>query len=179
MTGHIDGYAAAVLEVARAEGSLKEVVDEIYTIARVIDGSAELRNTLSDIRIPVERKQGVVEELLSGRASALTAALVDLVVATGRVTDLLAISDRLAERAAAERNRVVAEVRCARSLDAATVARLEESLGRATGKEVEVKTVVDPSVIGGIMARIGDVVIDGSMRCRFEQLRESLGITDG
>jgi len=117
---------------------------------------------------------------VSGKASALTAALVDLIVATGRATDLSAIADRLAESAAAEENRVVAEVRCAQSLDSATVARLEESLGRATGKDIEVKTVVDPSVIGGIVARVGDVVIDGSLRHRFGQLRDSLaGGADG
>ena len=124
--------------------------------------------------MPVERKRGVVQELVSGRTTDLTAALVDLIVAAGRGGDLPAIADRIVGRIAAERNRVVAEVRCAQSLDAATVARLEESLSTATGKEVEVKAVVDPAVIGGILARVGDRVIDGSLRRRFEQLRHSL-----
>jgi len=180
VTARIDGYAAAVLALARAEGLLGVVVDELYAIGHAFEGSAELRRTLSDIRVPLERKRGVIGELVSGKASALTAALVDLIVATGRATDLSAIADRLAESAAAEENRVVAEVRCAQSLDSATVARLEESLGRATGKDIEVKTVVDPSVIGGIVARVGDVVIDGSLRHRFGQLRDSLaGGADG
>ena len=58
--------------------------------------------------------------------------------------------------------------------DAETVERLAEALGAATGKEVAVKTVVDPSVIGGLVARVGDTVIDGSVRRRFEELRQQL-----
>ncbi len=52
--------------------------------------------------------------------------------------------------------------------------RLAEALGRATGKNVELKTVVDPSVIGGVVARVGDQVIDGSIRRRLELARERL-----
>jgi len=59
-------------------------------------------------------------------------------------------------------------------LDAATIARLTASLSRATGKDVEVKTVVDPTVIGGVVARVGDVVIDGSVSHRLQELRETL-----
>ena len=58
--------------------------------------------------------------------------------------------------------------------DADTVSRLEAALGRATGKQVEVKVVVDPSVVGGIVARVGDTVIDGSVRSRLDSLRHAL-----
>ena len=89
-------------------------------------------------------------------------------------SDLPAIADRLADKAAAERNKAIAEVRSAIDLDEATVARLQESLSKATGKDVEVKTVVDPSVLGGIVARIGDTVIDGSLAHRMQSVRETL-----
>ena len=59
-------------------------------------------------------------------------------------------------------------------LDDATVQRLAEALSRATGKQVEVKTVVDPSLVGGVVARVGDTVIDGSLRHRLEGLRQAL-----
>ena len=55
-----------------------------------------------------------------------------------------------------------------------TVRRLAESLSRATGKQVEVKTVVDPSLIGGLVTRVGDIVIDGSLRHRLDSLRQAL-----
>ncbi len=170
----IDGYAAAVLEVARAEGELDRIGDELFKVARAFESSRELRESLADRRIPVERKLGVVEDLLGGRTSPLTLGLVSFVVGVGRATDLTAIADRVAARAATERDRVIAEVRTAVHLDDAQVARLAEQLSRATGKDVDVKVVVDPSVIGGLVTRVGDTVIDGSVRTRLTEIRDRI-----
>ena len=73
-----------------------------------------------------------------------------------------------------ERRRAVAEVRSAVPLTADQVERLRDALNRATNKEVEIKVVVDPSVLGGVVARVGDVVIDGSVRHRLEQMKEQI-----
>jgi F-type H+-transporting ATPase subunit delta len=170
----IEGYAAAILEVARGEGRLDRVGDELYRISRTFESSIELREALSDPRLPVERKIGVVEDLLGSRVLPLTMNLVSFVIASGRAGDLPAIADRLAARSAAERDRVIAEVRSAVELDDETLARLTEALNRATGKQVQIKAVVDPSVIGGLVARVGDTVIDGSVRRRFDDLRQQL-----
>jgi F-type H+-transporting ATPase subunit delta len=170
----VHGYAAGLLEVARAEGAVDRVGAELYRIARALETSSELRLALSDPRLPPARKQGIVEDLLGGRVLPLTLNLVSFVVAAGRSSDLPAIADRLAEQAAAERDRAIAEVRTAFELDEETVRRLTESLSRATGKRVEVKTVVDPSLIGGLVTRVGDTVIDGSLRHRLEGLRQAL-----
>ena len=170
----VRGYAAGLLELARAEGVVPRVSDELYRIARALETSSDLRLTLSDPRLPLERKHGVVADLLGGRVLPLTLNLVNFVVAAGRSRDLPAIADELATRAANERDRVVAEVRTAFELDEETVQRLAEALSRATGKQVEVKTVIDPSLVGGVVARVGDTVIDGSLRHRMEGLRQAL-----
>ena len=101
-------------------------------------------------------------------------ALVSFVVAAGRSRDLPAIIDRLVERAAQERQEVVAEVRTAIPLDDERREKLAQALSKATGKKVSVKVVVDPSVLGGVVAQVGDTVIDGSVRRRLEQLKEVL-----
>ncbi len=170
----IEGYAAAILEVAKGEGQLERVGDELYRISRVFESSVSLREVLVDPRVPSERKLGVLEDLLGDKVSPLTLNLVTFVVSAGRFGDLAEITDRLTARAAAERNRAIAEVRSAIELDDETVARLVEALGTATGKQVDVKTVVDPSVIGGLVVRVGDTVIDGTVRHRFEELRQQL-----
>jgi F-type H+-transporting ATPase subunit delta len=170
----IAGYASAILEIARSEGEMGRVGDEMFRIARSFEESAELRDALTDRRIPVDRKRAIVAELLEGKASTLSAGLVSFVVGMGRAADLPAIAERMAEQAAAERDRAIAEIRTAVELDPAMVARLEEALGRATGKQVEAKTVVDPAVLGGVVARVGDIVIDGSLRRRLEEFRDKL-----
>jgi F-type H+-transporting ATPase subunit delta len=170
----IDGYAAAILEFAKAEGELDRIGDELFRIARAFESSDSLRDALIDPRLPLERKKGIVDDLLGGKTSPLAMSLVNFVVSLGRAGELPAIADRLAERAAAGRQRVLAEVRSAVELDRDTVARLAASLSAATGKNVEVKAVVDPTVIGGVVTRVGDLVIDGSVSHRLQELRETL-----
>ncbi|HVL92959.1 MAG TPA: ATP synthase F1 subunit delta [Acidimicrobiales bacterium] len=174
MSERSDAYAAALFEVARAEGSLETVEEELFRVARTFEASEDLRSTLSDQAIPVDRRQGIVEDLLGGRASPVTTALVSFVVGSGRGRDLPAIIDKLVERAAAERSQSVAEVRAAVPLSTDQRQRLEAALSTATGTTVSVKVVVDPSILGGIVARVGDTVIDGSVRHRLDQLKEVL-----
>jgi len=170
----IVGYANGILELARAEGEVERVEDELFSIAQALDKSAELRSSLTDPQLPVERKQAVIAELLGGRASELTVGLVQFIVGQGRVSELPDIARALVEKAAESRSRALAEVRSAVPLDEDTIARLTAALSKATGKKVEVKVIVDESVIGGIVARVGDTVIDGSIARRMDSLRQAL-----
>jgi F-type H+-transporting ATPase subunit delta len=170
----INAYAEALFEVARAEGSLGRVEDELFSVARTFETNDALRDVLTDQAIPADRRQSIVEDLLGGRASAVTTALVNFVIAAGRARDLPKIIDRLVEKAAESRSEAVAEVRTAFPLDDEQRARLAEALSKHTGRKVSVKVIVDPSVMGGVVAQIGDTVIDGSVRRRLEQLKETL-----
>ena len=170
----IDGYADALFEIAKAEGDLDEVEDELFRFARSLEASDELRTALTDELVPVERRQAVVEDLLGGRASRTTTALISFVVGSGRGKDLPAIIAKLVERAAAEKEKAVAEVRSAVPLNKDQQHRLAAALANATGKQVELKVVVDPSVLGGLVATVGDVVIDGTVRTRLDQLKSRL-----
>jgi F-type H+-transporting ATPase subunit delta len=167
-------YADALFAVARAEGILEEVEDELFRFSQTLQGSDELREALTDARIPAARRQQIVEDLLGGKASPVTVALVSMVVGTGRARDLPAIIRQLVERSAAEANKEVAEVRSAVPLSAEQRERLAQALSTATGKQVAIKVVVDPSVLGGVVAQVGDTVIDGSVRNRLDQLKQAL-----
>ena len=113
--GRIDGYARGLFEVARAEGTLDEVEDELFRFARSYESSDELRNALSDDQIPPGKRQAIVEDLLGGRATPTTVQLVSMVIGSGRSRDLPAIIDRMVERAASAKDLELAEVRYARS----------------------------------------------------------------
>src|SRR5690606_31878666 len=82
MSNHerILAYASALFEVARSEGNLAEVEDELFRFARTLEGSDELRSALTDPALPVSRRQQIVEDLLGGRANPLTTSLVSMVV---------------------------------------------------------------------------------------------------
>jgi F-type H+-transporting ATPase subunit delta len=168
----ISGYASGIFELAKAEEELERVEDELFSVAQALDDSNELRATLTDPQFPTDKKHALVNDLIGGRASSLTLDLVQLIVSQGHASELSAIARALVETAAASRDMAVAEVRSAVALDDETIERLAAALGRATGKNVEVKVVVDESVIGGIIARVGDTVIDGSLARRVDSLRQ-------
>jgi F-type H+-transporting ATPase subunit delta len=170
----IASYADALLTVAANEHQLDEVSDELFRFARVLEGSDELRDALTDPHLPAARRQQIVEDLLSGKASDVTVALVSMVVGVGRGRDLPAIVDHVVKVSAQRNQKAVAEIRSAIDLTDDQRSRLAEALARVTGGPVDVKVIVDPTVLGGIVAQIGDTVIDGSVRHRLSQLRETI-----
>lgn len=170
----IDGYARALFEIARAEGTIDEVEDELFRFARSYESSDALRNALTDEMIPAGKRQAIVEDLLGGKATSTTTQLVSMVVGSGRGRDLPAIIDKLVERASNSKDLEVAEVRSAIALTDDQQDRLKAALANATGKAVNLKVIVDPSILGGIVATVGDAVIDGSVRTRVDQLKSRL-----
>jgi len=170
----IEGYARALFEVARAEGTLDEVEDELFRFARSYESSDSLRNALTDEHIPAEKRQAIVVDLLGGKTTTTTIQLVSMVVGSGRSRDIPAIVDSLVARASSAKQLDVAEVRTAVELTDDQRARLKAALENATGKSINLKTIVDPSVVGGIVATIGDTVIDDTVRTRIEQLKSRL-----
>ena len=170
----IEGYARALFEVARAEGTLDEVEDELFRFARSYESSDSLRNALTDEHIPAEKRQAIVEDLLGGKTTTTTIQLVSMVVGSGRSRDITAIVDSLVARASSAKQLDVAEVRTAVELTDDQRARLKAALENATGRSINLKTIVDPSVVGGVVATIGDTVIDDTVRTRIEQLKSRL-----
>lgn len=167
-------YAEALFAVARAEGPLAEIEDELFRVAQVIKGNDELRDKLADPHIPVATRQQIIFDLLDGKAEPTTVNLVSLVVGNGRARELPAIIDTLVSTSAAEANKEVAEVRSAIALTDDQKSRLAEALGTATGKQVEIKVIVDPSLQGGLVAQVGDTVFDGTIKRRLDQLKNVL-----
>ena len=175
MSGNrIEGYARGLFEIARAEGTIDEVEDELFRFARSFEGSDALRTALSDEQIPPAKRQAIIEDLLGGKATSTTTQLISMVVGSGRTSDLPAIIDQLVARASSAKHQEVAEVRTAVALTADQETRLAAALANATGKQVNLKVVVDPSVLGGLVATVGDTVIDGSVRTRIDQLKSRL-----
>jgi len=166
-----EAYARALFEIAQAEGSLERVEDELFRVARAFESNDQLRSTLTDSTLPADRRQQVVEQLLGGKASATTVQLVSMLVTSGQVKEMPVIIDALVKRASGEKSQEVAEVRSAIPLTDDQQKRLAAALTKATGKALNLKVVVDPSVLGGLVAVVGDEVIDDTVRTRLDQLK--------
>lgn len=169
----IQGYAQAILAVASAESNGAQIEDEIYRFSQVLQSSEELKSTLSDASIPSARRQQIVEDLLDGQVTQTTVALVSMVVAAGMGSDIKAIADKVVGLGAESRDKAVAEVYSVVDLSSDQQQRLAAALKSATGKDVEMKIIIDESVMGGLLVQIEDEVIDGTVRTRLKQLREA------
>ena len=170
-----EGYAQALFAAAQAEGVLAKVEDELYGFVRSMEQNPQLREALTDAALPVDRRKAVVSELLSERAHPLAATLIGFVIDAGHARDLGKIIDGLARMAAREREQELAEIRSAVALTDKQRDRLAAALSQATGRKIEVKVGVDPTVVGGVVARVGDLVFDGSVAGRLEGAKHALG----
>lgn len=171
MTERASGYAQAIVTLATSEGALDVVEDELLEIARSVDDNDELRETLTDSNLPVQRRLGFVDSEVLQTANPATRSAVAMIVAGGRAGDVSAIAHEVARLAAASRDRELAEVIVAVPLQDSQRDALQAALEEATGKQLDLKVFVDPSVVGGVRAKIGDTVIDGSVARRLDDVR--------
>ncbi len=167
----VPGYAQALFHIVKAEGELDRVEDEMYRLGKLLESNHELKQALSDQSVDLAQRDKMLEELLAGKISPHTIEMTKFVLGQGRGRQLPQIFEEVSRLAAEARESVVAEVRSAVALDDKQSAELAKALSQATKKKVTVKVIVDPSLIGGVVAKVGDTVIDGSVKSRLEQLK--------
>ena len=173
-TETIQGYADALLAVARAEGNLDQTRTQLAEVARAVDANDQLRSSLSNNLLPAATRGQIVDDILGNKTNSAVRALVGMIVAAGRGGQLTQIVDAFINSAAAAGGKRVAVVRSAVALSEDQKARLSHALAAQAGGPVELENIVDPEVVGGAVTTIGDTVIDGSIRTRLNQMKEAL-----
>lgn len=165
-------YAQALAQTVRETDQLALVRDEVVAVARLFTESAELQATLKSPIVDAAAKQAVMNEIAARlQVSQLVKRFLTVVGEYGRFSLLPAIAKAVA-RAYDERAGIrEVELRVAAPLDADMSRRLEAALVRATGGKVRVRELVDPSLIGGVVAKVGTLVYDGSLRTKLEEMR--------
>jgi len=164
----------AAFMVADADGTLDATEEEIFRFGRAVDSSADLQMALTDPALSAPAKAGIVADLLQDRATAATRQVLEYAVGHLHGRRIDSVVDDLAAAAAAQRQRIVAEVRVAQALDADQQRRLAEALSALKGRKVRLNVAVDPAVIGGVHVTVGDEVIDGTVASRMEQARRTM-----
>lgn len=164
----------AMLAVAEKDGSIEDVEDELFRFGRILDGQPRLRRLLADPLAPADRRAELLDSLISGKVSQVTARLLGAAVRMPRGRSLDAVAEGLAELAAARRDRYVAHVTAPTPLDAEQEERLASALSRVYGRGISLQIEVDPDLLGGLVVRVGEEVIDGSVSSRLDRARQRL-----
>ncbi|HSD89170.1 MAG TPA: ATP synthase F1 subunit delta [Kofleriaceae bacterium] len=168
-------YAKAIFDIGSEQGGLDKMGADLRTLANAMKESPELVSTLSNPAIRRSDRRKVVDALLQ-RIGVVTVTrnTVYLLLDGERLGDLPAISRELDRLIEAKAGRVAAEVVSAKPLDPSQLSQITTTLEKLSGKKVSVTSRQDPGLLGGVVAKVGDVVYDGSLRTQLRNLRDEL-----
>ena len=169
-------YAAALFDVAGRAGRSDRAGGELASLLQTIDGHAELRQVLETPAVPAHVKKEIVSKLLAaaGGFSDEVTRLATMLAERDRLSALRDVHAAYQERLLEEQKIVPADVITASPLSDASRAALTRALGQATGRQVMLNERVDPAIVGGVIARVGSMVFDGSITRQLERLRQKL-----
>lgn len=167
-------YARVLFDLASAADAVDAADEGLRTIAETVRGSMELREVLSDLAIPGEKKRGIMRDLFSGVTSPEAVAVATLLIERNALASLGDVHRIFSEIAEAERGIVVAEVTTAVALTGATRASLLDKLSSALNRPVSLRERVDGSIIGGIRINVAGRVFDGSLISQLDAMRAAL-----
>ncbi len=166
-------YAEAMFELARKHNTLDRTLEDLKGIAQLF-ANRKLAYLLREPRVPAQRKETALREALASRVLPLSLNLALLIVQRELVDMMPTIASEYEQYLLNYRNQAVAVVTSATSLEESQATRVKQALERATGKSILMQTRTDPSILGGIIARVGDQIIDGSVRYRLHALQQQL-----
>lgn len=168
-------YARALFDVARQESDVNKVEQDLAAIVSAVAESADLRQVLSSRAVPAAARRNIVVSVAGTLGAAVPVSkLLGLLAERRRLELLPEIAEVYRERLLAHQNVVQAEVTTAAPLSPDATKALERSLAAATGKKVSMRVSVDPALLGGVVARVGSTVYDGSVKTQLKKMRDQL-----
>ena len=167
-------YAAALFRTARKADLVDAVESDLGLVSFAFESSPALWGAIRPPVLSPEKKQEVLRDLFGGRVQQITLDYLDLLVDQRREEAIAKTEEEYVILANEARGVAEADVTTAVALEEEQEARLRRKLGRVTGKEVRLRTTVDSEIIGGVIVKIGDRVIDGSVRGRLAALKQEL-----
>ena len=166
-------YAKALINLA--EKDLENTGKSLTALADVFSNSTELSEVLSDTKVSAQIKQNVLKKILKKiKVSKLVDTFIRYLLAKRRIVLLPNIERAFNLFLQEKLGRIEAGITVAQEISEVTVGKLEKAISRYSGKEVTVNITIDPAIIGGIVTRIGSVVIDGSIHTQLNQIRQSI-----
>lgn len=166
-------YAEAIFELALEEQNLDGWADDLTSIARQLENQ-ELVALLDAPHVPVTEKQKVLDEVFSGTAKARPINLLSLLASRNSIRLLPMVLNEFERMVHAHKGVVLGEIVSAIRLDKTELEAIGNQLKDLIGSEVKLETKVDPGILGGFIAKVGDQILDGSTKTKLDQMRYSL-----
>jgi F-type H+-transporting ATPase subunit delta len=166
-------YAGAIFDIALKQNTVERTLEDVQEIAKLFS-KRTLAYLLKEPKLPAQRKESALRQALASRVLPTSLNLALLVVQRDLVEAMPNIARELAQLVLDYKNQAVAEVTTAAPMDEQQLNGVRQALERNTGKSILMHTKVQPEILGGVIARVGDQVIDGSIRHRLAALKQQL-----
>lgn len=166
-------YAGAIFDIALKQNTVDRTLEDVQEIAKLFS-KRTLAYLLKEPKLPAQRKESAIRQALTSRVLPTSLNLALLVVQRELVEAMPNIARELAQLVLDYKNQAVAEVTTAAPMEEQLLDRVRQALERNTGKQILMHTKVQPEILGGVVARVGDKVIDGSIRHRLAILKQQL-----
>src|SRR5579885_1696656 len=166
-------YAAAIFDIARRQNTVDRTLEDVQEIAKVF-ANRKVAYLLMEPKVPAKRKETAVRQALASKVLPTSLNLALLVVQRELVEAMPNIANELERLVLEYKNEAVAQVTTATRMDDAEQTLIKRALEDRTHKTIIMETRVDPSILGGVIARVGDQLIDGSVRTRLSVLQHQL-----
>jgi F-type H+-transporting ATPase subunit delta len=166
-------YAEAIFAIARENNTIDRTLEDVQGIASLFS-KRKLAYLLNEPKIPTQRKEQAIRQALESKVLRTSLNLALLVVQRELVEAMPNIARELAQLVLDYKNQAIAEVTTAAPMDERQLGQVRQALENRTGKTILMQTKVQPEILGGVIARVGDQVIDGSIRHRLATLKQQL-----
>jgi F-type H+-transporting ATPase subunit delta len=170
----VRGYAEALFQVARAEESIDRVEEELTRLKDSLESNAQVKEFMNNLQISPEGKKSALFQIFGEKVSPIILNWINMVIDQGRQRKLPNILEAFFKLAQESRQKVTAEVITSVPLSEDLIQRLEKELSRASKKQVFLKPMVDESILGGVIVKIENKIIDGSVKHRLEELKQEM-----
>lgn len=173
VAGAAKRYAQAAFEIAREQGTLEEWEQDLQILSDALQDPA-VSEFFESPAVPIEAKQQAIEKVLPGESQRYVRNLALLLLERGRLAQLPQVYQVFHDLVLEARGIAVADVTTAVPLSEAEEEQVRTQLAQMIGKTVEMRPHVDPEIIGGLVVRVDDTLIDGSVRTQLAELRQRM-----
>jgi len=170
----IDHYADALIAIAKANDSLSVIENEFTNLLDFMNESEQLRRFLASADIAPQGKRQALREILTDNINPLLLDFITMLLTAGDLSRLKAISASFFNKASKEHKNISGEIHASQKISDNRVVEIEKEVGRILNKKVNLRLRVMPGILGGMLVKVGDFIIDGTVDRQLEEAKRQL-----
>jgi F-type H+-transporting ATPase subunit delta len=171
---NVEHYAEALIAIAKANNSLREIELELVDLLEFMHNNEPLQRFLNSATIEQKGKRSAMDEILEGHTNPLLIDFICMLITANSLPMLKDIFESFSEKALKEHKQVSGEIHSATNLSDFQVEEIENEIGRILDKKLNLQPRIVPGILGGILVKVGDFIVDGTIDRQLSEAKKQL-----